>query len=228
MGGLSAIIWLAIGVGIAMLGTGEATAPKRADLAVAGLVALAALAPVSTASDGALTLLALWAMATAPRGAALFRAGIIFLSVTTSLLWGRVLLALGSRPILDIDAWLSGWLIGTHGEGNRIYFADGSGFFLVAPGCSSLQSISLAVVFWAVVTQHYRLPIDRRAILICVAAIFAAIAVNVLRLASLAHFPQHFSELHVGWGLHVFGWLGLAAIVTTIMFGFRNSLFARR
>ena len=56
----------------------------------------------------------------------------------------------------------------------------------------------------------------------------AAIAINVVRLASLAHFPQHFSVIHVGWGGQVFGWLGLGAIVATVITGFWGKIIARR
>src|SRR4051812_21057820 len=111
--GISAILWVALAAALALLHGDEATDPvTRADQAVAAAVAPAALLPVAPASAAALTLLALWMIVRSPAGAAARKAGIAALSITASLLWGRVALALLSRPLLDADTWLVGQLVG--------------------------------------------------------------------------------------------------------------------
>ena len=229
LGGYSAIIWIACAAGLALISTDDPSADDalhRADGWVAAVILLLAILPMSTASAAGLTLLAFWAIFSTARGGGIHRAGIVFLAVSVSLLWGRIFLAIASRPILDIDAMVSGWLVGSHGTGNHIAFTDGSGYFVVAPGCSSLHNISLALVLWATVTQYYRIAINARALLVALLAVAAAFGVNIIRLASLAHFPAHFDELHVGWGLPLFGWMSLIAIVAVVIGGFRKQILA--
>ena len=224
--GVSAILWIALAAGLRILhGAGEADPPRRLDWWVTALGLAAVALPSASVASGALTLFALYALATSAPGSPLRRAGIVFLTVAGATLWGRLLLALFTHPLLDLDAFLVSRLAGVAQEGNVIAFADGSGAMAVAPGCSSLQGISLALVFWATVNQWFEVPIGRRSLAWLAAAVAATVAVNVLRIAALAHFPAHFDSIHGGLGWHLAAWTTMILVAALCIFGARREIF---
>ena len=226
--GISAIVYLAIFAALSILSEAEATTVRAGDKIVAALVLATALLPVANASSVALTLLAVYAIMTSAQGSPLKRAGIILLSVTMTLIWGRLFLALFSRSLLYVDAFFITTFTGAEQVGNRVMFLDASyGSFVIAPGCSSLQGMSLAFVFWATTTQWCRAQVGMRSVLYCLGAVVATLAINVGRLSSLALFPAHFEELHTGIGWHVASWLTLVAIVAIVAFGARREILAQ-
>ena len=233
--GLSAIVWVGFVAGLAILGgrNGEQATrvdcqATRLDYAVAALAALMIMLPMANASSVALTLLAIYSIATGRSGSNLRRAGIIFLSISVSLLWGRLFLALFSRSLLHVDAFFVTNVFGAEQIGNRVTFIDQSyGSFVVAPGCSSLQGMSLAFVFWATLTQWYRIPMNLKIVCLGAAAVMATLAINVIRMGAIANFPEHFDAIHTGWGWHLASWITLAAIVGIIVYGARDEIFER-
>lgn len=224
--GISAIVWAALVAGLALLADGDVHRVTRADYAVASLAALMIIIPMANASSLTITLLALYGIGTAGRSDNLRRASIVFLSVSTSLFWGRLLLALFSRSLLYVDAFFITNLVGAEQIGNRIMFIDQSkGGFVVAPGCSSLQGMSLAFVFWATVTQWYRVSFNLKSLLWCTAAVMATLGINIIRMGALAYLPDHFAAIHTGWGWHLASWLTVAAIVIIVLYGARREVF---
>ena len=224
--GISAILWVAVAAGLMLLRDDPIhDSAGTADFAVAGIVLALALFPVATASAVALTLLAGYMLAVGAAGSCRARAAIIFLSVSGALVWGRVLLGLFSRPVLDIDAFFVAHLIGAQQDGNIIHFIGAPGSFAVAPACSSLQGMSLALVFWAVVNQWFKVPFGRMAALSAVAAMLATMAINIARLAAMAHFPKHFAWIHTGPGAEIAAWVSLAAVVAICLVGARRAIF---
>ncbi|MEO6359886.1 MAG: hypothetical protein ABIO43_04830 [Sphingomicrobium sp.] len=224
--GISAIVWLALVAGLAMLVNDDGEPATRSDYAIALPAALMIIIPVANAASVGLTLLAIYAIATGGRNSDLRRAGIVFLSTSGSLIWGRLILALFTRSLLHIDAFFITNLTGAEQIGNRILFIDQSkGGFVVAPGCSSLQGISLAFVFWATVTQWYRVPFTLKSALWCAAAITVTLAINIVRMGLLARFPEHFVAIHTGWGWYLASWSTLAAVVSVIVYGARHEIF---
>lgn len=224
--GISAILWLAGAAGLAILWRAPAAgALGRHDRILLAGAAAALLSPFPAASAAALTGLGLWASATSAPGAPLRRAALIFVAITTSLLWGRLLLAFASGPLLAGEGRVAGWLAGTGGTGNVVGFADGT-VFVVAPGCSSLQGVSLAMVFWVTVTQYFAVPLTQRAWWTLAGAVAVAVAVNWLRLAAIARYPALFDSLHIGLGATAFGWLALGGIVAVVWTGLRDALVA--
>lgn len=224
---ISAILWLALAAALAFFRNDAcAESPRRADAWIGAMVIAVALVPVAAASSLSLTLLAAYLAATSDPGSAARRASIVTLAMTGSLIWGRLFLALFSRPLLDIDAFFVGRIMGTTQVGNLIAIADGSGRLAVAPGCSSWQGMSLAVVFWVTVNQWFRIPFGWRPLAWCVAAVAATIAINVLRIGAFVHFPAHFDAIHHGWGWHVASWATLAAICAICLYGARRDIFA--
>lgn len=226
--GVSAIVWVGFVAGLALLTANSGARATRLEYTIAALAALMIIVPMANASSVALTLLAVYAIATGGAGSNSRRAGIIFLSISVSLIWGRLFLALFSRSLLHVDAFFVTNLFGAEQIGNRVNFIDESyGAFVVAPGCSSLQGMSLAFVFWATLTQWYRVPFSLKSAFWCAAAVVATLSINVSRLGAIAHFPQHFDAIHTGWGWHLASWTTLAAIVAITVFGARNEIFKR-
>ena len=226
---ISAILWLALVAGLRILvRDGETRPPTRGDVAIGLIVLAAALLPAPSASAFGLSLLAGWAILTSAPGSAGRRAGIIFLAMTGALLWGRLALALFSRPLLDIDAWFVSALLDAGHRGNLIWSSDGASRLVVAPGCSSMQGMSLAIVFWATVNQSYRVPFGWKAAAYCLAALAATVAVNVLRIGSMLRWPEHLHEIHHGWGYHLSMWVTLALIAGIVLYGARREVFDAR
>ena len=226
--GISAVVWVAAFAALAILRSSEtAEAPLRADWPVAAVVAAAALVPAGPASAVALTLLSGYAIATSNAGEPLRRAAIIFLSITGTLIWGRLLLALLSKSLLSADTFLVASLFGTEQTGNLIGYAGGGGALTVAPGCSSLQGMSVAFVFWALVNQWFQVRFTKAALGWLGAALAVTVAINVVRIGSMVMFPEHIEALHHGIGWHVFAWATLAAVAAICLYGARHAVFAR-
>jgi exosortase/archaeosortase family protein len=224
--GISAIVWAALAACLALLAQAPAEPPRRGDGWVAGLVALIALVPAATASALALTGLALWMIVSAAPGSPLRRAGTIALAMTATLLWGRLLLGLFSGPMLAADTWLVGWVTGAGSAGNLIPVAAAGGARIaVAPGCSSWQGMSLALLLWVTVNQYFRVPFGWRAASWCALALATTVAINVARIAAMVRFPGHLEEIHHGYGWHLAMWTTLAAVTAICLTGARREVF---
>lgn len=225
---VSAVVWMALAAGLAILWREPDVAPVRPfDLALAAAVLAAALLPLPTASAATLSLLAVAAVASAPRGSPLRRAGLIFLAVSGTVLWGKLFLTVLTRPVLQIDTWLMSSLLGVHQEGNVVWRDGGTVTAVVSTGCSSVHGISVALVCWATISQYFRVPFDRRAALTGLAAILATMAVNILRIGGVLVSPEWASIIHDGWGAAVSMWISLALVVAICLYGARREVFAR-
>lgn len=226
--GVSAVIWAAFFAGLKILRDSRPGEPlRRADLWVGAMAGAAALIPSASASMVALTLASVWVLATSVNGSSLRRAGLVFLAMSGALVWGRVVLAVFSRPLLDLDAMFVSGLIGAEQQGNLLWYEGGSTRLVVAPGCSSLQGLSLALLFWVIVNQLYEVRFDRRALMSCLAALAATILVNVLRIGSMLLFPEHRDAIHVGWGFQLSMWVTLVAVASICLYGARREVFGR-
>ncbi|HYJ31543.1 MAG TPA: hypothetical protein VEW25_14525 [Allosphingosinicella sp.] len=224
--GISAVIWAALAAGLKILAAKSVPEPlRRGDLGIAAVVAMAALLPLATASMLALTLLAGHAILTGPRGSPVRRAGLIFLAMSGALLWGRLALAVFSRPLLDLDALFVSRLIGAEQQGNMLI--SGSTRLIVAPGCSSMQGLSLALLFCVTFSQLFEVRFDRRAASWFAAALAATVAINVVRIGAMLRFPDHLPAIHDGWGYQIAMWATLAAVAAICVFGARRELFLR-
>lgn len=224
--GISAILWMALAAALGLLREDKkASAIEGPDRLVTVAVAVAALVPFAPASSAALTLLALWMIVRSPAGSAPRRAGIIALAISVSLLWGRVFLALFSRPLLGADSWLVGQLVGVDAVGNTLAFADGSGGVAVAPGCSSWQGMSLALVFWVTVNQWFKVRFGWKPLGWCLLALAATVGVNVIRIGAMVHFPAHLDDIHHGYGSHLAMWTTLVLVCAICLYGARREIF---
>lgn len=219
---VSAIVWLGLVAGLMLLWQANGEPARPADFAMLGLAILAALLPVPSLSSAMLTLAALWGWRSASPTAPLRRASLILLSLTAFLLWGRIGLAWGAGPLLEGDARFVAILSGMNSVGNSVYFTDGT-TFLIAPGCSSLHGISLALILWTTAVQYFAIAPGRRVWLTLAMAVFGSVLVNGLRLSVIAWNPREFDYWHVGTGGALFGWLALIVITGVVYRGLADA-----
>lgn len=223
--GVSAIVWVALGAGLALLARSKATETAHStDVALAIAACLLAMLPMANISSVALTAFAAYAIWTSNPGSSARRAGAIFLAVTANLIWGRLILGMFSRSFLFIDAFFVTNLIGAPQVGNTIPFIGHPGLIIVTPGCSSLQGISLAIVFWVTVNQWFELKTTPRSLSWCGLALLAATGINILRIAALVRFPSYFDEIHVGWGAQLASFSTMLVIVAIVLWGARRDI----
>lgn len=221
---VSAIVWLAIAAGWLLAGhEQEQQRASRADWLVASGAAVAALVPVPPLSAAMLTAVAGWFWWTSPTRSQGRRAAAIFLSLSTFFFWGRIFLALGAGPLLSLDTRFVGFVSGMAVHGNVVSFADG-GTFIIAPGCSSLHGISLALILWTAALGWFDLTVRGRMLWTLVLAVIASILVNGVRLAMIAWNPRDFDYWHIGLGASMFGWLALILIAGIVYRGVSGAM----
>lgn len=227
LGGVSAIVWFAIAALFAL--ATEAPADRaarisRADAMVAGLTLALAFLPLNFAGALGLLLCGGYLALASPGGGTDRRIALIMLALTGPLIWGRFLLALVGPLLLQMDAGLAALLAGVPAEGNVVSLRGESGVLYVALGCSSVHNMSLAVLLFVAVTQLLRLDYTLPLLLTGVAAALAMAVVNVLRLATMARFPDYFDLIHTGWGGSAFGAASFVAAGAVIAWGVHAQL----
>ena len=221
---ISVIVWSACAVGISFVLRGPAQPAARFDFILAGVALSAFLVPVAPLSWLALSGLAVHILRTSPRSSFLHRGGWILLAVTVPMFWSRLLFSLASGPILEGDATLVGWLVGTPRIGNAVQFADGSGFVWIAPGCSSLANISLAILCWVTCAKVFDRVGSWRDAGWCLLACAAVASINVTRISLIGLYPEHYELIHGPVGATITSWAILGATVGICLFGVRRGL----
>jgi hypothetical protein len=222
---ISAIVWISCAAGISLVHRDRTIGVRSRELAIGlGFVFLAVL-PIGPLSWFAVTALSLYIIfstnvASSRRGA------IILLAATVPMLWSRLLFQFFANLILQIDASLVGWILGTHRAGNVVGFADGSGVLVILPSCSSLANVSLAFLCWATVSQlvdHKKSVYD---LLWCLMACISVVAVNVTRMGIEGLSQLHYTTFHGVWGDAACNIAILVLIVSFSVLGVRRELFA--
>lgn len=217
--GVSAVVWMAVAVAITLLREAAEAATDR-DLLIAALVLPTLVVPVAPAAWLGLNVLALHICRSSVRNSAAWRGGWIALGVTMPTFWTPSLFKLLSQPILTADATLVSWLVGLPRDGNVVALADGSGSLWIAPNCSSLANMSLAVLCWMTFIRAEGLPITRRSLAWCALGCALVVCVNVVRIGLIALRPDWYETIHGPQGAFVAGWtillliagVGLAAV----------------
>lgn len=217
--GVSAVVWVAVAVAITLLREAAEASTDR-DLLVAALVLPMLVVPIAPTAWLGLTVLALHICRSSVRNSAAWRGGWIALGVTVPTFWTPSLFKLLSQPILMADATLVSWLVGLPREGNVVALADGSGSLWIAPECSSLANVSLAVLCWMTFIRAERLPVTRRSLAWCALGCALVVCVNVVRIGLIALRPDWYETIHGPQGAFVAGWtillliagVGLAAV----------------
>jgi exosortase/archaeosortase family protein len=228
---VSIVIWAAIGVAAFLLWGAERRPARRVDFGVAALASATFLFPAPFASWLGISLAGayLWLARAAmpdPRHDPLRRAGAVLLALTVPMLWARMLFAAASTRILEIDARLVGWIVGTGASGNTIPLADGSGVIFLEPACSSLTNVSLAMLCGVLFVSAQGLKWSKRAIAATLLACAATVFINVLRIALIGVMPQYYSTIHGPTGATIAAWVTVLAILAIFTKGIRSDAAA--
>ena len=219
LGGISAIIWLAMYAALKIGVEGETEPISRRDLAVVGIVSVLAFLPFFFAAKGGVLLAGVYLFATSRAGSASRRVSLILLALTGPLIWGRVLLTVFAAPILALDAHIVASVIGFDVSGNLVGSAGAPVRFLIAGGCSSVHNISIAILLWTTAAALFGIRLDRRYFGVGLLMIGWMFMLNIVRLALLGIFPDHFEYIHVGGGAVMFAWFDLVGAALLAGFG---------
>ncbi|WP_029004184.1 hypothetical protein [Azorhizobium doebereinerae] len=219
---ISPIVWVAMAMAVARLREGGDERASRPDMAVGLLCLAACLVPVAQASWLAMTGLGLYLAWAPAREPALRDGGRLLLAITIPMLWSRLLLSAFSGPVLTAEAALVASLVGTEHVENAVLYPGGSGVLWIAPTCSSLVTVALALLCWVAFMVGARSPWSARAAGWGLLACLAAMALNVARLAVLALNPAEHAVLHGPVGNAAMNWLTTAALLAVCWVGVRR------
>ena len=224
--GISVIIWVSCAAGILLVLRDRTVGLRSSELALgAGFIILVIL-PIGPLSWLAVTALCLHILAST-NVASSRRGAVILLATTVPMLWSRILFQFFANVILQIDASLVGWLLGTQRTGTIVEFADHSGQLVILPSCSSLANVSLAFLCWVTVSQlvqHRKSVYD---FLWCLLACASVVAVNVTRISVEGLSQWHYATFHSPWGDVLFNTIIVGLIVGFCVLGVSRELFER-
>lgn len=224
---ISAIVLVACAAGLWLVAKSRPDRATAADLAVCLVAVVLIAVPIGGLSWLAVSGLALYILRLPATDSWLQRGAAILLAVTVPALWSRLLFQFFANLILEADAALVSWLIGTARTGNIVRFVSGEGNLVIFPACSSLANMSLAVLAWVTISQwvgHRRSPAD---LVWVVLACLSVMAINVIRLGLMATNLRLYEAVHSQTGDAVAGTLILAAVLGCSFWGVRRDLTHR-
>lgn len=210
---ISIIVWASLAISIRLLLQADPRAPERSDWIVATGALLAFVVPMVEMSWVIISGLAIYLLITSRHSNTLMRGAWILLALAFPMFWSRLLFYMMSNLILEGDAALVGWLVGTERVGNAIELSDGSGYLWIAPGCSSLANVSLVVLCWVTLSRLRDRSSSTFDLLWILAACAAVVLVNVSRMSLIGLYPEHYDVLHGSVGAGIANWLILGVTV---------------
>ena len=226
-GNISVIVWFAGFAGVSLMLRQHREELRSADLAVGVVFLILVMLPIFALSWVAVTGLSLYVLLFANGGSERRRGALILLALTVPMLWSGLIFRFFAMPLLEFDALLAAWILGTDRVANVFRFADGSGSVVVLPACSSVANMSLAFLCWVSVTQwvkHRWSPTD---IFWSLLACVSVIAVNVIRISLMGLSPWHHDLLHNDWGNMVANFIILGLTLGFSVAGARREIFSR-
>ena len=225
--GISVIVLIACVGGIKLILQDKDDKIGPIDLALALALLLLIALPIGQLSWLAVTILGFYVLLFAGPPPSQRRGVLILLATTVPMLWSRVLFQYFARPILEIDASLIGWLIGTRNAGNIVPFADLSGNLVIYPGCSSLANVSLAFLAWVTVSQWLPRRWSPKDLYWCFLAGASVVAVNVTRMSLMGLNEANYLTLHSPWGDLISSLLELSLIAGICFVGMKHASISR-
>ena len=223
---ISVVAWFSGVAGIALVLQDRTVGIRSSDLAMATGFVLLVILPIGPLSWLAVTALALY-LISFTTVASTRRGAIILLATTVPMLWSRLLFQFFANLILQIDATLVSWILGTQRSGDVVEFADRSGVLVILPACSSLANLSLALLCWVTVSELAYHKKSARDLLWCLMACGSVIAVNVARISIQGLSQWHYATFHGQWGDAIGNTIILGLIVGFSVLGVRRELFQR-
>lgn len=225
---ISAIAWVAFYTCPALMLRAPKEAPSRGDRVVVACLVVAFMLPVSSGLSWiALTGLAFYLLRDTftLRGSQppsfLHRGAWVLLATTGAMFWGRTLLFAASDLVLQADAILVGWFAQASRTGNTVQLADGTGHLWIAPACSSLVNLSLAVLCWVLFMQSRGVQWSFGRAKWCLLACSAVIGINVTRIGMMVLHPGQYELIHGPVGAAAASWLTVAVTVAVCAYGTR-------
>jgi exosortase/archaeosortase family protein len=224
---LNVIVLAACFAGVYLIATGSRDRIQTLDLVTAlaflGLVTL----PIYALSWVAVTGLSFYILLFANDGAERRRGALILLALAVPMLWSRLLFQFFARPLLELDATMVAWLLGTERVGNLVRFADNSGYMLITPACASFSNMTYAFLCWVVVSQwvnHRWRSIDLLWLFLACASV---VAINVTRIALTGQSQESYQLIHNQNGEMILGTIFLCLIIGFSVIGARREVFHR-
>jgi exosortase/archaeosortase family protein len=225
--GISAIIWIACFLSVTLILYDRTDVLRSTDLVVGAAVIVFVLVPIRGASWLALTWLALYILLFTNGPSSRRRGASLILATTVPMLWTGLLLHFFAKPILEIDASMIGWLLGTDRVGNMVRFADNSGYLVIFPACSSLAGMSIAMLCWVTLSQAVRHRPSAHDLVWCGLACASVIVVNVGRISIMGLSERDYQAAHSPFGGTIANVVTLVLIVGFSLLGVRRELFSR-
>jgi exosortase/archaeosortase family protein len=224
---INVIVLAACFAGVYLMATSSRDQIRTSDLLVAlaflGLVVL----PIYAMSWVAVTGLSFYILLFANDCAERRRGALVLLALAVPMLWSRLLFQFFAKPLLELDATVAAWILGTERTGNLVRFADHSGYMVISPACASFGNLTYVFLCWVVVTQwvkHRWRPIDILGLFLgCV----AMVALNGTRIALTGLSYRNYELIHNQWSEMVQSALFLCLIIGFSVLGVRRELFAR-
>ena len=227
---VSAIVWGALWLaGSLVLDPGKEPVAyaRRSDWIAIALALPAILAPFLLLNWMALTGLAIYVVFTSASRSRQQRGALIFLALSVPMFWSPRLASLASEVVLAVDAEFVSWILGTERVGNTVPFPGGSGYLYIAPGCSSIANVSLAILCWVAFGQFSNRGATLRDGVWLAAACAGVVAINVSRISLIGFFPSWYDFIHnSATGTMIASYATLAVILTICGFWKRREIFA--
>ena len=224
---ISLILLAACFAGVSFISRDKCDAIRPADVAVSVVFVALLIVPVTSLSWLAVATLSLHILFFSDSGEEGRRGAKIFLASAVPMLLVPWLFALFSKAILEADAVLVSWVLGTGRSGIFVEFADRSGLIAIYPGCSSLPNMALAFLCWVTVSQsvgHKWRAQDAVWLLLAVASVGA---VNVARMSVMGLHASYYAALHNPAGNIPTNILILCFTIGFCVLGARREIFQR-
>ena len=222
----SVIVWLACFLGVSLVLREKSDQVKHLDFGVGILAIALASLPIGGLSWFALSLICVYILAISGRGSARARGAIILLAATVPMLWSLMLYQFFANLILNIDASLISWLLGTDRSGNMVQFLQGPDYLVILPACSSLANTSLAFLCWIVLSQSVGHRWSPRDLLWCALSCISVISLNVLRMSLMGVGYGFYELIHGPLGNGVSNLLITGVALTICLIGLRREVFS--
>ena len=223
----SAIAWFACLAGLLFILREKQEPIQSADFAVAAGSLILITLPAGGMSWVAVTGLSLYMSLFTNAPFSRRRGAVILLATTVPMLWTGLAFRFFNNQLLDIDASLVAWVLGTARLGNMVSFVDASGYLTIWAPCSSLVNVPYAFLTWVVAGQVAGRPWSSRDLLWCVAVCAAVIGVNVIRLSLMGLNVAYYTAIHNQWGDTFVNLIALSLAVGISTVGVRHELFSR-
>ncbi len=223
---ISVIVLVSSCVGVFLVLLDQSDQTNVTDLAVGVAYVLLVALPISDLSWVAVAALSIYVLAST-KGVSTRQGAVILLATTIPMFWSGLLFRFFANPILNADASLVSWVLGTGRAGNIVELPDHSGHLVIFGPCSSLANVSLGILCWVTVSElagRKRSPYD---IFWCLFASAAVIAVNVARMALMGVSESLYKTVHGNFGAALTSLIITVVTISICVFGARRELFPR-